>query len=138
MPFEGMHKLADIGKRPGRGPLGFFSQQVRKLVWKMDIDPTASIAHSAYIDRTWPRGVHIGSNTIIDEEAVVLTHDLTRGVRFDTRIGRGCYVGPRAIVMPGVTIGDGAVVSAGSVVTKDVPANVSVGGNPARLLPNTT
>lgn len=137
MPFKGMHNLGHVGKRPGRGPLGFFYRQVRKRVWKMDIDPTALIASSAYIDRTWPRGIHIGANTIIDEEAVVLTHDLTRGIRFDTRIGRGCYLGPRAIVMPGVSIGDDAIVLAGAVVTKDVPARISVGGNPARPLADT-
>ena len=98
----------------------------------MDIHPTAVIAPSAYIDRTWPQGIHIGAQTVVDEEAVILTHDLTRGVRFDTRIGANCYLGPRAIVMPGVTIGDNAVVNAGSVVTKDVPAHATVSGNPAR------
>jgi maltose O-acetyltransferase len=46
-------------------------------------------------------------------------------------VGKGVWVGARATILPGVTIGDGAVVAAGSVVTKDVPANCLVAGVPA-------
>lgn len=120
-----------------RHPLGmraFMRKQVLRHLWGMDLHPTSQIALSAYIDRTWPNGVHIGASAVIDEEAVVLTHDLTRGIRFDTRIGAGCYVGPRAIIMPGVSVGDGAIVRPGSVVTRDVAAGSTVSGNPAREL----
>lgn len=48
------------------------------------------------------------------------------------RIGRNVWIGGGAIVLPGVTIGDDAVVGAGSVVTKDVRAGATVRGNPAR------
>lgn len=51
-----------------------------------------------------------------------------------TRIGRDCWIGMRAIIMSGVTIGDGAIVAAGSVVTKDVAPYDIVGGTPARVL----
>lgn len=50
------------------------------------------------------------------------------------RIGSDVWVGCNSIILKGVTIGEGAIVSAGSIVTKDVPANVMVGGNPARVL----
>ena len=50
------------------------------------------------------------------------------------RIGKNCWLGAGVIVLPGVTIGDNTVVGAGSVVTKDLPANVVAVGNPARVL----
>lgn len=50
-------------------------------------------------------------------------------------IGRGVFVGARAIILKGVTIGDRAIVGAGAVVTKDVPAHHVVVGNPGRIFP---
>jgi len=49
------------------------------------------------------------------------------------RIGEGCWIGAGAIIVPGVTIGDHSVIGAGSVVTKDIPANVVAYGNPCRV-----
>ena len=49
-------------------------------------------------------------------------------------IGDNVWIGGRAVICPGVTIGDNVVVAAGSVVTKDVPDNVVVGGNPAKII----
>lgn len=49
-------------------------------------------------------------------------------------IGRNCWIGAGAIILPGVTIGDNTVIGAGSVVTKDIPANVVAVGNPCRVL----
>ena len=49
-------------------------------------------------------------------------------------IGRGSWIGARAIILPGVTIGERVVVAAGSVVTRDVPDDTLVGGNPARII----
>ena len=49
-------------------------------------------------------------------------------------IGRNCWIGAGAIIVPGVTIGDNTVIGAGSVVTKDIPANAVAVGNPCKVL----
>lgn len=100
----------------------------------MDIHPTAWVATTALIDRTWPKGVHIAAGCIIDHQAVVLTHDMTRALYLDTWIGEGTCIGPRAIILPGVTIGRNCVIAAGSVVNRDVPDGAKVIGSPARIV----
>lgn len=50
------------------------------------------------------------------------------------RIGRNCWIGAGAVIVPGITIGDNTVIGAGSVVTKDIPSNVVAVGNPCRVL----
>ncbi len=54
------------------------------------------------------------------------------------KIGHNVWIGGNAIVMPGVTIGDNTIIGAGSVVTKDIPANVIAIGNPCKVLRNIT
>lgn len=113
----------------------FVQRQIQVRVWGMDIHPSAQIASTALIDRTWPRGIHIGEGCVVGEEVVVLTHDRTRGIYLDTRIGARCNLGPRSIVMPGVTIGEDCVIAPGAVVTRDVPAASYAIGNPATTQP---
>ena len=106
---------------------------IRKHVWGMDIHPSTWIEPSAYIDRTWPKGIHIGPDCYIGLEAVILTHDFTRGVYLDTRIGARCHIGARAIILPGLTVADDCVVMPGALVTKDMAANSVAIGNPAEV-----
>lgn len=112
-----------------------FHHQVYTRLWGMDIHPVSYIAPSARIDRTYPRGVHVAQGVYIGEAAVVLTHDMTRGIYYDTRIGQNCIIGPRAIILPGVTIGDNSVVMPGALVREDVPPNSVAIGNPAKTAP---
>lgn len=112
----------------------WLDQIVRKLVWNMDVDPSAWIAATAYIDRTWPRGIHIGPGCIIDHEASILTHDMTRGVYLDTWVEENCIIGARAIIMPGVRVGAGCHIEPGAVVTRDLPPGSRVRGNPAAIV----
>lgn len=58
------------------------------------------------------------------------------GIQYNApvRIGKNCWIGAGALVMPGVTIGDNTVIGAGSVVTKDIPSNVVAVGNPCRVM----
>ena len=113
-------------------PLLSLQAFVRRKLWRQDIHPTSHIAATAHIDRTWPKGIPIAAGAVIHDYAVILAHDMSRGLYLDTRIGEGAQIGIRAIVMPGVTVGAGAVVDPGAIVTADVPAGKRVRGNPAR------
>lgn len=63
-----------------------------------------------------------------------MAHDFCRRKRGTTQIGKKCFIGHNAIIMCDVKIGDEVVVGAGAVVTKDVPSNCIVAGNPARII----
>ena len=84
--------------------------------------------------------IRIGEHTTIsqDSELCAGTHDHTDPtlplVRSPVTIGSGVWVCAGAFIGPGVTVGDDSVVAARSVVVKDVPAGVVVGGNPARVI----
>ena len=80
-------------------------------------------------------GCQIGHNVVF----ATLNHELAeerRSVTYPAPIvlGKNVWVGSNATILQGVTIGDNAVVAAGAVVTKDVPANAIVGGVPARFI----
>ena len=91
--------------------------------------------------------IRIGEGTIIGADAMILDNDFhlplpdwrwanaTAETARPIHIGRGCFIGTRAIILKGVTIGDGAVVGAGAVVTCDVPAGHMALGNPAVVKP---
>jgi acetyltransferase-like isoleucine patch superfamily enzyme len=102
--------------------------------WKMDIHPSVDMSLSAKFDKTHPAGVHIRAHSYIAFDARILTHDMTRNLRSHTRIGERCFIGGRALILPGVEVGDDCIVGAGAVVTKSVPAGSIVVGNPARVI----
>jgi acetyltransferase-like isoleucine patch superfamily enzyme len=103
-------------------------------LWGMDIHPTAEFSLSAKFDRTYAKGVHVGAYSYIAFDVRILTHDRTRGLYVDTKVGENCFIGGQSLILPGVEIGDNCVVGAGSVVTKSVPPRSVVAGNPARIL----
>jgi putative colanic acid biosynthesis acetyltransferase WcaF len=84
--------------------------------------------------------IEIGARAIVAQEAYLCTgtHDLTvahvplRVAKIT--VGDDVFVGARAFVMPGISIGDGAIIGACSVVTKNVPKRMLVAGNPARTI----
>lgn len=87
--------------------------------------------------------IRIGDNCLIAPGVHIYTatHPLNTSERVmgqeygkPVKIGDNVWIGGRAIINPGITIGNNAVVAAGAVVTKDVPDDVVVGGNPARII----
>lgn len=103
--------------------------------YKMDIGKNCRISWKAHLDKSVnPKGVHIGDNTWILSGAMILAHDHCRNMKKDTFIGNDCVIGVRALILPGVSIGDQVVIGGGSVVTKDIPAHCIAAGNPAKIL----
>jgi maltose O-acetyltransferase len=91
-------------------------------------------------------GVEIGSDTLIGPDVLIYSQnhsyegvELVRMqgyVKKRVIIGENVWIGARAIILPGVCLGDGAVVAAGAIVTKSVPANAVVAGQPATIIKN--
>lgn len=103
-------------------------------VWHMQIGEGSTISLSAKLDKTNPRGIHIGQYSTITLGAVVVAHDYVNSRHRDVWIGDYCFIGANSIVLPGVRIGDNCIVAAGSIVARDVPAGSLVAGNPARVV----
>ena len=103
-------------------------------VYKMDISKSARISFGTKLDKTNPKGVHIGEESYLASGVILFSHDFSRNLRTHTYIGKRCFIGANAIIMAGVTIGDEVVVGSGAIVTKDVPSNCIVAGNPARIV----
>jgi len=88
--------------------------------------------------------VKVGQNCMIGPNVGIYTagHSIEpkdrnkSGYAITIEIGNDVWIGGNCVILPGVTIGDHSIVAAGSVVTKDVPANTIVAGNPAKVLKN--
>ena len=87
--------------------------------------------------------ITIGDNTLIGPNVglYAASHPISPKRRLDGNcwsaaitIGENVWIGGNACILPGVTIGDNVVIGAGSVVTKDIPANCVAAGNPARII----
>lgn len=87
--------------------------------------------------------IYIGDYTMFGPNVTIATagHPILpelrqKGLQYNMQvhIGKNCWIGAGAIIMPGVTIGDNVVIGAGSVVTKDIPSNVVAVGNPCRVM----
>lgn len=87
--------------------------------------------------------IYVGDNTMFGPNVTVATagHPILPELRekqyqynFPVSIGKNCWIGAGAVIVPGVTIGDNTVIGAGSIVTKDIPSGVVAVGNPCRVL----
>ncbi len=106
-----------------------------RTVYGMDVARDARISFKARLDKTNPRGLSIGSKTLVAFDAILLAHDYaSRRHDAKTVIGTHCFIGCGSLILPNITIGNHVIVAAGSVVTKDVPSNCIVAGNPAKII----
>ena len=104
--------------------------------------PHLFVGEDVKLDRINPGGIEIGNWTTLATGVVILSHYLSPelpdvGFTFITgkvKIGHACFIGANAVICKGVSIGDNSIVGAGSVVTKDIPANEIWGGNPAKFI----
>lgn len=87
--------------------------------------------------------IYVGDGTMFAPNVIVATagHPILPALRATAfqynaavHIGKNCWIGAGAVIVPGVTIGDNTVIGAGSVVTRDIPANVVAVGNPCRVM----
>ncbi|KJB87221.1 acetyltransferase [Paenibacillus sp. E194] len=150
-PVEGPNSLWQIYRTvsPWKGMWNFiciqlarYSPSLRLKLWiyrkllRMKVGECTAFGLMAMVDVFFPERIEIGDNTIIGYNSTILAHEyLTHEYRLGTvRIGSHVMIGANSTILPGVTIGDHAVVAAGTVVHKDVLPGQMVGGNPMRVI----
>lgn len=126
------------------------AENIRSKYWKKcGVDTTGNfkVGYGVYFDAGNAHHIHIGDGTWITSRCLLLCHkrDLEHyGIDSDINkmpfiigdicIGKGVHIGMDSIIMPGVNIGDGAIIGAGSLVTKDIPAWSVAVGRPAKVV----
>lgn len=106
----------------------------------MTIGSNVSAMHNVFLDPGRPWLLSIGDDVIISFNVSVLTHDASALLQTGysrlapVSIGSRVFIGAHAVILPGVTIGDDAVIGAGSVVSHDVPSGTVAAGSPARKI----
>ncbi|MFL6560975.1 MAG: acyltransferase [Bacillus sp. (in: firmicutes)] len=102
----------------------------------LEVGEHTSFALMVMLDVMFPEKISVGRNTVIGYNTTILAHEyLIKEYRLGpVAIGSEVMIGANSTILPGITIGDGAIVSAGTLVHKDVPPGVFVGGNPMRVI----
>ncbi len=103
-------------------------------IFGMNIANSARVSFGTKLDKTNPKGIHIGNESYVASGAIMFSHDFARNLKIDTFIGEKCFIGANAIIMAGVIIGNQVIIGSGAVVTKDIPSNSIAVGNPAKVI----
>lgn len=103
---------------------------------RMEVGEQTAFALMVMPDVMFPEEIKVGTNSIIGYNTTILAHEyLIEEYRIGpVEIGDRVMIGANSTILPGVVIGDDAIVSAGTLVHKDVPAGSFVGGNPMQLI----
>ncbi|NPC94276.1 acyltransferase [Bacillus sp. WMMC1349] len=103
---------------------------------RMKVGKQTAFALMVMPDTMFPEKISVGRNCVIGYNTTILAHEyLIKEYRLgEVIIGDEVMIGANSTILPGVEIGQGAVVSAGTLVHKDVPPGVLVGGNPMRII----
>jgi putative colanic acid biosynthesis acetyltransferase WcaF len=131
--------LRAFGARLGRGCRVYPGAKIW-APWNLVCGDGACIADGAEVYN--PDVITIGERAVVSQGAYLCgaTHDYDAPdfplTSAPITIGRGAWVAARAIVLPGVTVGEGCVIGAGSVVTRDMPPRTVCVGNPCRVIRN--
>lgn len=117
-------------------PLLPLKNWIYRTILGMQVGKHTAFALMVMPDVFFPERIRIGNNTIIGYNTTILAHEyLIKEYRLgDVIIGDNVMIGANSTILPGVTIGDGAVVSAGSLVHQDVAPGDFVGGNPIQVI----
>jgi acetyltransferase-like isoleucine patch superfamily enzyme len=107
------------------------------------IGRNAWISQYVYLDELYPEGVYIGENSTIGLRCSIFTHFYwgprrREGGVHEVHIGKNAFIGPHCVILPGVTVGEGAVIQAGCVVSRCVPPRTLWGLPPAGPLAEVT
>jgi acetyltransferase-like isoleucine patch superfamily enzyme len=103
---------------------------------KMKVGDHTSFALMVMLDVMFPEKISVGRNTVIGYNTTILAHEyLIKEYRLgEVIIGDEVMIGANTTILPGIRIGNGAIISAGTLVHKDVPEGTFVGGNPMRII----
>ncbi|AOV06896.1 acyltransferase [Sporosarcina ureilytica] len=103
---------------------------------RMKIGEKTSFALMVMPDVMFPERITVGDNSIIGYNTTILAHEyLIDEYRIgDVVIGENVLIGANTTILPGVQIGDNAIVSAATLVNRDIPPGVFAGGNPVRII----